>query len=259
MQTVPPLVIRTPALALSSCLVPWDSEAFGFPVAQIDALHVTDALLAHAEFRELYRWANVNNVCLISCRLPHQKLSESFFLEEEGFRFIEMVLHPQIENLNHLVLDDQSMAVLPAEVTDLPELTAIAESAFRAERYHVDPRVDADRANVRYGNWVRNCLNNPKQMLLKVMEARELVALFVIEIVESGKAYWHLTAVKPSLQGKGLGLRAWKTMLHYHQLTGVETVETTISARNVRVLNLYSRLGFRFLPPEMTFHYVSNA
>ncbi|MBK8535842.1 MAG: hypothetical protein IPL59_12375 [Candidatus Competibacteraceae bacterium] len=45
-------------------------------------------------------------------------------------------------------------------------------------------------------------------------------------------------------------------MLRYHQERGQDVVMTTISARNVSVLNLYTKLNFRFLPPEMTFHWV---
>jgi hypothetical protein len=45
-------------------------------------------------------------------------------------------------------------------------------------------------------------------------------------------------------------------MLQRHRNEGAAVITTTISARNVRVLNLYSKLGARFLPPEMTFHWL---
>ena len=37
-----------------------------------------------------------------------------------------------------------------------------------------------------------------------------------------------------------------------------EKVETTIAARNTPVLNLYSKLNFRFHEPEMTFHWANK-
>ncbi|MBV5350282.1 GNAT family N-acetyltransferase, partial [bacterium] len=114
----------------------------------------------------------------------------------------------------------------------------------------------SDRASVRYGNWVVNSLDHPRQSLLKVVDGENIVALFIVEQLASGKVYWHLTAVAPQYQGKGLGWRAWRAMMHYHQLQGIGVIETTISARNIRVLNLYARLGARFLPPEMTFHFM---
>lgn len=251
-----PLYLNTAALTLSAGVVSWDSAVFGFTVAQIDGLTVTDVAGAGNDFQTVWDWLDSRAARIVSCRLPHDHFSESFLLEKEGFRFIEMVLHPKISCLNHIELDSAGLIVIRATRSDLPVLSAIAESAFGSERFHVDPRVDSVRANMRYGNWVRSCLAHSRQTLLKVMHGEEIVALFVVEILESGIAYWHLTAVAPHMQGKGFGWRAWRAMMHYHQQQGVDAIQTTISARNSRVLNLYARLGFRFLPPETTFHWV---
>jgi hypothetical protein len=42
------------------------------------------------------------------------------------------------------------------------------------------------------------------------------------------------------------------------KISKCEAVTTTISSRNTRVLNLYAKLGFRFMPPEITFHWLSD-
>jgi RimJ/RimL family protein N-acetyltransferase len=83
-----------------------------------------------------------------------------------------------------------------------------------------------------------------------------LVAFFVTELLPDGTCYWHLNAVAPGVQGKGYGLRAWLTMLRHARDSGARRVRTSIAARNHRALNLYARLGFRFSPPLMTFHWV---
>jgi RimJ/RimL family protein N-acetyltransferase len=74
--------------------------------------------------------------------------------------------------------------------------------------------------------------------------------------VNDGHSFWNLSAIFPGYYGKGYGRRAWLAMLRYHQENGCIAVSTTISARNIAVLNLYSSLNFRFLPPEMTFHWM---
>lgn len=256
MKSVTPFKLDTTALALSIGMVPWDSDVFGFPVAQVETIRVFDAVSAIADFQLAWEWLNRHGVRMVSCRLPHDKLEESFLLEREGFKFIEMVLHPQMESLRAFEFEDDELSVSPAEPSDLPVLIAIAESAFGSERFHVDPRVDTGRADARYGNWVSSCLAHPKQVLLKVMSGDEIVALFVVEILNLGTAYWHLTAVAPNMQGKGFGRRAWRAMMRHHKLQKVESIKTTISARNSRVLNLYARLGFRFGSPETTFHFM---
>lgn len=256
MNSVPPFALDTTSLALSMCIVQWDSDVFGFPVAQIQSVRVKEHASAITDFQLAWAWLNEHKVRVVSCRLSHDRFAESFLLEHEGFRFVEMVLHPEIESLNRFELKNDGLVVSPAMQSDLQILTSIAETTFSSERYHVDPRIDSGRANARYGNWVRNCLEHPRQKLLKVMDGGDVVALFVVETLESGAAYWHLTAVAPSKQGRGFGRRAWTAMMRYHQLQGVKSINTTISVRNSRVLNLYARLGFRFGPPETTFHFV---
>jgi hypothetical protein len=43
-------------------------------------------------------------------------------------------------------------------------------------------------------------------------------------------------------------------MIALNRQQGARIIETTISARNTAIVNLYVALRFRFLPPLMTFH-----
>lgn len=174
MKSGSPFFLDTSALTLSIGMVPWDSEVFGFPVASIDAIRVMDSAAAIEDFQLAWKWLDQNKVRIVSCRLPHDRFAESFLLESENFRFVEMVLHPRVETLDRLRLEDEGLTIVPAVESDLPTLISVAESTFRSERFHVDPRVDSGRANVRYGNWVRACLVHPRQRLLKVLEEMSL-------------------------------------------------------------------------------------
>ena len=243
---------------LVASLVSWDTEIFSYPVAQIERIKIQD--LGHADLSYIHfeSWRDDNHCELISCRLSHENLKESIFLEGKGFRFIETVLHPKLEGLKRLNIPDQGLDISPALETDLYAIRKIAESVFKNERFYVDPRLDPLRANVRYGNWTANTLGHPRQRLLKVLDNEELVAFFIIEIKSDGDVFWHLTAVAPEHQGRGYGRRTWLEMLRYHANNGNDAVGTTISSRNIPVLNLYASLGFRFAPPEMTFHWIKE-
>ncbi|MGJ0507548.1 MAG: GNAT family N-acetyltransferase [Methylocystis sp.] len=241
---------------LEARLAPWDADAFGFPVAQITRIDVKASERAEKEYGAFQSWVSANDVRIVSCRLSHERLAASMFLEDRGFRFIEMVLHPQFEALQKRNLPDEALAVVPALDRDLPALQAIAEQAFRHERYHMDPRLDPRLADKRYGRWVRASFNHPTQQLLKIVDGQQIIGVFVVEMDRGSRVHWHLTAIAPDFQGKGYGRRTWLSMLRYHRDKGAIMITTTISARNVRVLNLYSRLSARFLPPEMTFHWV---
>lgn len=243
-------------LLLKASLVPWDTEILHYPVAQIEHIEVLDLDQAKLDYAAFECWRDTKLCGLVSCRLRHDRLHESMLLEERGFRFIETVLNPRLEGLDLLNVPDQGLTIAPAGESDIPALRKLAESAFETDRFHVDPRLDPRCGDVRYGNWVENTLKHPKQRLLKILDDKKLIALFIIEPENNGSVHWHLTAVSPEYQGRGYGRRAWLAMLRHHHENAYHAVGTTISARNIPVLNLYSSLSFRFLPPDMTFHWM---
>jgi RimJ/RimL family protein N-acetyltransferase len=254
MQNGDAFSLSTPALRLEASLVPWDMAAFQMPVAQISAIEIKDAAAAAVDWASFADWLQARDVRIASCRLGHGELPASMFLEQHGFRFVEMVLHPYLM-LDTLMPPEATLEVVPATPQDLPLLRRIAETAFSHERYHVDPRVDKRLADIRYGRWVENTLTHPRQRLFKLMDGARTVALFITEDID-GDVYWHLTAIAPDCQGQGYGRRAWSTMMARHQAQGLRKLSTTISARNSAVLNLYARLQFRFAAPDMTFHWL---
>lgn len=247
--------ISSASLDLEAAVVPWDCAAFGFRVAQIYRIAVNSGPDAAAEYSGFHDWCEGGQIKLAACRLRHDKMQESMFLERHGFRFIEMVLHPCLAGLQARSIMADSLSVIRAAGEDLPRLQGIAERAFGHERYHIDPRVDRRRADLRYANWVRSSLDDERQNLFKVMDGNDVVGLFITESGNSGDVHWHLTAIAPDFQGRGYGRRAWNAMLGLHRSEGCDRVTTTISARNVAVLRLYGQMGFDFLPPEMTFHW----
>ena len=243
-------------LLIDASIVPWDSAIYQFPIAAIQNIQILNQNVSAHDWTDFDAWLNAHHCQMVSCRLNHNKLKESLFLESYGFRFIEMLLHPVLERLESVAIPDQGLSVTPATPSDLDGILMIAESAFTNERFYIDPRLPRNYSHQRYGRWARSALDHPQQKLLKIVDNDTLVAFFVVEEVDSQSAYWHLTAVSPIHHGKGYGYRTWLSVLRHHQKTGLRRVSTSISARNSAVLNLYSKLNFRFEHPEMTFHWI---
>jgi len=248
-------VIDTPALHLEFSLVTWDTEILGAPVGQITEIACTDPQSAAVDFGQFEHWRDELDVRLVSCRFRYDLLNESIFLEERGFRFIEIVYRPQLTAVLEATFPEDDLEISRATESDLTAIEEIAGSAFRTDRFHLDPRVDNDFADRRYRRWVRISLQHPRQRLLKIREAGSIAAFFIVERLPDGRCYWHLTAIAPSMQRKGLGKRIWRAMIMHHRSEGIDRIETTISAHNVAALNLYAGLGCRFQPPAMTFHW----
>ncbi len=251
--------INTPDLHLKWIESSWDKKAFGFPVLQITDMKVHGEQ-ASLDFQAFECARNDANTGLVSCRLSSLMLRESMLLEEHGFRFIETLYQPELGKIQEgAEIKDSQLSTSIAVVSELPEILNISSTAFRNERFHVDPRLDSSLADQRYCNWVKNCINHPTQQLYAVKTDSKIVAFFITEMLPDNTCYWHLNAVAPSMQGQGLGKQAWITMLNQAKRQGAKKVQTSIVARNHRVLNLYAQLNFRFPPPLMTLHWVRDS
>lgn len=249
--------IESTALRLTWSEATWDQVVCGFPVIQITDIQVLGAG-AEDGLRRFEGRRDEIGAGLVSCRLPHDRLRESMLLEDRGFRFIEMLYQPEL-SLNFAIPDFIALDVVRAREEDLPELSEIARTAFRSERFLMDHRLDPLISDRRFQNWVASSLSHPSQELHVVSEGGRRVAFFVTEQLSDGTCYWHLNAVAPNAQGQGLGRRAWMSMIRQAQRAGAHRVRTSIAARNFRVLNLYARLGFHFPSPQMTFHWVRES
>lgn len=253
------LALETSALRVLATLVPWDTESFGAAVAQLQHIEVRDRLAADADMQGLVDWFARQGVDLASCRLDHSKLLESAALERVGFRFIEMVYSMQIDTLGTKLATESQPAVhwRKACETDVACLQQLAADAFATGRWNIDWGVGQALGGRRYADWVVRSLADPRHEVLCAIVDGDIAGLFITEPGVAGRVYWHLTAVSPAWQGRGLGKAMWTSMLGRHAAEGSTHVDTTISARNVPVVNLYAKLGWRFVDCQMTYHWAS--
>lgn len=248
--------IDRPCLELAYALTPWDIQHLGFGVAQIHHIKVHDPLGAKHDFAEFQAWLIDHEIKLVTCRLPHTRLRDSFFLQEMGFRFVEMVIQPEKAGLEAFYEKDDCIRLQTGfHEHFLEKALQIAESAFVSERFYHDPCLGPSLSGKRYKGWLENSLNNPAQELKYILHKENLIGFFLTEDKTDQDCYWHLTAISPEYQGCGLGKKAWTAMISDAAKRGMVSIKTTIAVRNTKVLNLYASLGFRFAEPQMTFHW----
>ncbi|HEX6006219.1 MAG TPA: GNAT family N-acetyltransferase [Burkholderiales bacterium] len=252
-------VLHGSGVELEVCKIAWDSEVFGFPVAQIERISLHGAGLPVGTIRELAVWLSDNAIRLASCRLASDQLHESMLLEANGFRFVEMIYAPTLELPSRLAAAPSDLAIGPASPQDLPAIKDIAGTAFSTGRFLLDWRLDGTLSHRRYRWWVENSFLDERQQVLKATCGGALVGFFIVEERPDRSVYWHLTAVAPEWQNRGIGKRLWTEMTLRHSARNLRRIETTISAHNTAVMNLYADLGFRFTAPRMTFHWIKAA
>lgn len=245
---------ETSALDLTYHLAPWDEPVFGGNTAVLASIRVRIEKDAAPGFDVFRDWCFQNRIKLVSCRLPQEQLVECGFLEERGFRFIEMNYRPILTELVRFS-EDAEVTVSSALPEDAEEISGFAGQVFATGRLHADPLVGPEIGNRRYSVWARNAFHHSNQRVLKCQMGGRIVAFMVVEQPTDTSRFWSLVGLAPGLAGKGLGRRVWKAMLAFHRREGVDQVSTSISSHNSAAHNLYARLGFRFPEPTITLHW----
>lgn len=239
--------------------VPWDEQIFNVPIAQIENFQVRNIDAARVAFDSFEEWTRRENIHLCSVRVPHSKVVEIAFLQQRGFKFVELNYHPERSLIELEITADKLLNVEAINDNDRERLNGIAESIFTFGRFHNDPELGPALGNLRYSRWIRNSLNDSSLMTYKIESDSQMVAFFVSEEGADASIYWWLNGMLPEFAGKGLGKNVWTAMMAHHSKNGMARVHTSISSHNTPILNLYASLGFRFPEPLATLHLVCKS
>jgi hypothetical protein len=250
-----PLEIRSKSLNMNYFLVPWDTEIIGRPVAEISRFEVADAESAGIHYAGFVEWRDSQDIEICSCRVSHDSLVESLFLQRHGFRFIEINYRPEFHGLQQQRFSDDSIQIEIANADDQDCLSQMAAVVFKHGRFHQDVSLGSIIGNKRYKTWMINSFSHPSQVVYKCVIDGKTAGFFVTEYSDNKQSNWVLIGLAPEFQGRGFGLRVWKAMMCFHQAEGMESIVTSISSHNTAVFNLYVKLGFRFPRPQVTFHW----
>lgn len=232
-------------------LLDWDTEFFGFPVAE---LHVGHA--AGRDLQSALEIAKCRNVSLLVCK------SDDPVDWPEG---VEAHLVDVAQSLTFdLAAGDRSDfggASLPITVHDAPELTPdidrLARLAGTFSRFYADPRFPKHLADRMFETWPRRTLTDPDQFRLHVATADDgrLAGILVSQIQgEAGRP--SLLAVDRAFRGREYGLTegfflaAWQ----WFESRGVTEGRVVTQRRNRAAIAAYSALGWKLAGVEHVYH-----
>ncbi len=238
-------------------LLPWDMEIFEFPVADYqlgDCREIAHAIPGVTE--ALTRWAAANQVELIGCSVRATDMQAYTLLPVLGLTFIDYTLKIYTKSLHLAQLPHNKIPVRSALTEDRASVERIAESAFRAGRYHADPLFPRELVNRRYKQWLSNAYASlgPGNRLYVTGEPGAVTSFFHVT-VEGEEAYITIIAVDPAHHGTPLGIELCAGTLRDLQASGVKRMSSKISALNSGVMNFVNYYGWRFGDPQVIFHW----
>jgi ribosomal protein S18 acetylase RimI-like enzyme len=247
--------------ALRWARVPWDSELFELAVVELQTLDHSPTLLA-THLPGLLERLRSEQVGLAYVRLPVGEVDPLRVFTEHGFYLVEVGLELALElkQLRRPWGDRPTgMRVRVAEVKDLAVLREIACTGLSATRYHIDPAIPRDKANLRIENWVERGLKDGDPTWFYESESSgEPIGFFQYRRWPDQVAYMSLASVREKYQGMGLGMIMVENALAACREEGQLTAVAKTSLNNQDAVYMCLALGFQIRQSSYTLHWMPD-
>lgn len=215
--------------------VPWDSLTFG--------IHSYEVLEYSAEALQQ---------CLDNgghYSLKVDPLADKKLLFEYGFYYCDTLLEPFCTENNLRIYEHTDTTI--SKLFDKNDLIEICNGVFEYGRYHRDFNLPKLCSNIRYNKWLEQLID--ENNVYGLYWQGELAGFIGHQ---SNKLVLHALCEK--FRGQGLSKYWWSLVCQELFANGNETLQSSISATNLAVLNLYSSLGFSFKNAKDIYHCLVN-
>jgi len=210
---------------------PWDASVFGINAFEI--IQATEKNLSHAAATPGHYTIKTN------------PLTSKELLHRYGFYYADTLIEPFC-SADHFIPHENHFATKNLNPL-LEELLPICENTFEFGRFHRDFNLPAIRADQRYKQWLTQ-LHNENAVIGLLYENH--LAGFIAH--RHGKLLLH--AMHPDYSGRGLAKYLWTPVCRQLFSEGESEICSSVSAANLRVINLYVSLGFRFRNAVDVYH-----
>jgi hypothetical protein len=210
---------------------PWDSLVFGVPTYEIP--EPDEASLAQAAIHPGHYTVKVD------------PLAPKALLHRHGFYYCDTLLVPVARRADFVGRFDDRAGL--DRCVGIDSLVDICRDSFVHDRFHRDFNLPGDAADQRYINWLQQ-LSREKEVFGLTWED-SLVAFFACD---GNRIMLH--AVAAEFRERGFAKFLWSRACEELFACGLEQLQSSVSAANLAVVNLYASLGFRFREVTDIYH-----
>lgn len=222
----------------------WDEAALGYKVSEITDL-VYDSRSIFELIDEKNRELEVKLCC--SRQSSNDIVAKRDFLNS-GFYIAEQSLIMQAELKK--IKAKKVFSFKEAEANHLSDLENIAEKEFLFGRFHEDPFVEREKAQLRYKRWIDQLILGNKCLIAEDNNSKHIIGFFTYSITE-GKCILQLAGLNSVYRGYGYFF--FSSIFDYIK-PQVNLIEATISSANIDIINLYSHFGFKVVSSLFGYH-----
>jgi dTDP-4-amino-4,6-dideoxy-D-galactose acyltransferase len=229
----------------------WDSDFFGFNVAYLSCMHLTDNIYARIErFIQQHQIKLVEYLC--NC---HDSRSVNV-AEKNGFHFADIRLTFARK------LGEAAVAQLPAGIgfkkagqKDIARLRKISSGIYKDSRYFFDQKFDPLKAREFYQNWVeKGVLGTFDHECWCLYDANGPFAFCTIRYGARSGASIGLFGMAARYQGRGLGKQLLSLVFNVLREKGIANVSVVTQGRNYAAQRLYQSVGFKTKTTQLWYH-----
>ncbi len=234
-------------------LLEWDTDFFGFPVAQI-----LQNRLDEKSVDELYAFCQENKIRLLQFKCDAHHRPSVLLAEENNFHFADV----RMTYRQHLGMDSTNKKALPESLSlrvgceaDIPDLHDIIHDLYTHSRYYFDTNFPRDRIQIFYKNWIEKAIFGQFDDMVWVLCADNVpVGFCSAKFSEGQQVALGLVGVAPSASGKGMGTFLMQEILFTLYERNISHVSVVTQGRNYIAQRLYQRNNFLIEKIEIYYH-----
>lgn len=247
----------SPEGPLRYATVPWDSKLFACGCYDLKC----DAASPEQLVTLLPEWLDAlprDRNQMVATKINPADVKLTCMLIKHGFYPVETLLHLHLplSRLTPIIhRSPEQYRFVAAMEKDIPAMRAIALIAFSTDRLHLDPHLPADKADLRYANWIEADFHDGDRIfVLKDVQSR-IIGFIQGHDTAPNTFDMGLAAMDPAYHHKGAGVWMYQSMLETGRKQHYKTVTTRISVNNLTSIKPIVRLGFTIRQAYMTLHW----
>jgi hypothetical protein len=244
----------------------WDSKIFGIKMGKIEYLIATGDYhycfkIKNRLLKETLNICRERKIKHLSCRIDAEDISGIHALENNNFVLMDTLVTFTFNRHKHKIPNIKTIyPVRKCKSEDLPILIEIAKNAFSNDRFHLDPYLSNEKANILFGEWIKNSFgkdpifvatrNNIPVGFLTYKLYKDLAQITNFKIMGRG-----LMAVERSAKGAIVSLMKATFEDVYKNY---DCVEYDTRLTNREVIKLCKKFSLELVKIRYTFHKFLN-